>query len=57
MTTPTCSPSPEGLVILKALQDAVTKNLEKKRRLGHYIVTWQDGRPVLVGDDAPKPED
>ncbi|EGF31473.1 hypothetical protein IMCC9480_3924 [Oxalobacteraceae bacterium IMCC9480] len=56
MTTPTGSPSPEALIILKALRDAVTKNLEKKRRLGHYIVIWQDGRPVLVGEDAPKPE-
>jgi len=46
-------PSPEALAILKALQEAVSKNLEKKRRLGQYAVIWQDGRPVLVGDDAP----
>lgn len=47
-------PSPEALAILKALQEAVGKNLDKKRRLGQYAVIWQDGRPVLVGDDAPK---
>ncbi len=46
-------PSPEALAILKALQEAVSKNLEKKRRLGQYAVIWQDGRPILVGDDAP----
>jgi len=46
-------PSPEALVILKALQEAVSNNLEKKRRLGQYAVIWQDGRPILVGDDAP----
>ncbi|MFI3155071.1 MAG: hypothetical protein QX199_02825 [Methylococcaceae bacterium] len=46
-------PSPEALAILKALQEAVGKNLDKKRRLGQYAVIWQDGRPVLVGDDAP----
>ncbi len=57
MTTPTDNPSIKGQIILKALRDAVTKNLEKKRRLGHYIVIWQDGRPVLVGEDAPKPKD
>lgn len=47
-------PSPEALAILKALQEAVGKNLDKKRRLGQYAVIWKDGRPVLVGDDAPK---
>ena len=46
-------PSPEALAILKALQEAVSKNLDKKRRLGQYAVIWKDGRPILVGDDAP----
>jgi len=46
-------PSPQAQAMLKALQEAVSKNLDKKRRLGQYAVTWQDGRPVLVGDDAP----
>jgi hypothetical protein len=27
--------------------------LDTKRRLGHYAVTWQNGKPLLAGDDAP----
>jgi hypothetical protein len=42
--------------VLEALQQAVTAELERKRRLGHYTVTWEDGQPVLQGADAPKPE-
>jgi hypothetical protein len=48
-------PSPETEAILKALREAVAKTLERKRRLGQYAVIWQDGRPVFIGDDAPKP--
>jgi hypothetical protein len=47
-------PSAEAQTILNALQQAVAKNLEKKRRLGQYAVTWKNGRPVQVGEDAPK---
>lgn len=39
--------------LLAALQAAVTSTLERKRRLGHYAVVWQDGRPVAIGDDRP----
>ena len=46
-------PSPEAQAMLKALQDAVTKALDRKRRLGHYAVTWQNGRAILSGEDAP----
>lgn len=35
-------------VILQALQDAVTAELERKRRLGQPAVIWHDGKPVLV---------
>jgi hypothetical protein len=28
--------------------------LEKKKRLGHYAVLWEDGKPVLIGEDAPQ---
>lgn len=42
--------------ILDSLQAAVTQELERKRRLGHYAVIWQDSRPVLIGDDAPSTE-
>ena len=54
MTIITAPPSPQAQAMLKALQEAVSKNLDKKRRLGQYVVTWQDGHPVLIGDDAPK---
>jgi hypothetical protein len=47
------SPSPEGQQQLESLRKAVGKTLEKKRRLGQYAVTWQDGKPVVKGEDAP----
>ena len=40
--------------VLEALKHAVTTELERKRLLGHYIVTWQNGEPVLQGPDAPQ---
>ena len=46
-------PSEKAKVILDALQKAVTKELEKKRKLGHYAVFWDGEKPVLVGEDAP----
>ena len=42
--------------LLAALQAAVTSTLERKRRLGHYAVVWQDGRPVAIGEDRPDTE-
>ena len=47
------TPSPEGQKQLEILRQAVGKALEKKRRLGQYTVTWQDGKPVIKGEDAP----
>lgn len=49
-------PSPEGQQQLEALRTAVEKALEKKRRLGQYAVFWENGRPVFVGEDAPRTE-
>ncbi|MBP6057334.1 MAG: hypothetical protein KA524_02750 [Nitrosomonas sp.] len=48
------TPSEEGQVMLDSLQKAVTQELERKRRLGHYAVVWRDGKPVMIGEDAPK---
>lgn len=45
------TPSPEGQKQLEILRQAVGKALEKKRRLGQYAVIWQDGKPVMTGDD------
>ena len=47
--------SPGDQQILAALQQAVAAELERKRRLGHYVVTWQNGKPLLQGPDAPNP--
>ncbi|MCF7990498.1 MAG: hypothetical protein K9M02_08655 [Thiohalocapsa sp.] len=46
-------PSAEAIRTLNALRKAVQQKLDEKRRLGHYYVIWQDGRPVFIGDDAP----
>ena len=53
MTIASKTPSDQALITLKALQDAVTKNLARKKKLGHYVVTWQNGKPVRIGSDAP----
>jgi len=47
------TPTKEGQEQLDALRKAVGKTLEKKRRLGQYAVTWQDGKLVVAGEDAP----
>ncbi|PKM02195.1 MAG: hypothetical protein CVV17_06065 [Gammaproteobacteria bacterium HGW-Gammaproteobacteria-7] len=48
------SPSPEGQRQLESLRRAVSDALERKRRLGQYAVIWQDGKPVRIGEDAPR---
>lgn len=47
------TPSPEVQKQLDALRQAVGKALERKRRLGQYAVTWQNGKPVMTGEDVP----
>ncbi|WP_442488849.1 hypothetical protein [Halomonas litopenaei] len=49
-------PTPDTQTMLDSLREAVSETLERKRRLGQYAVIWQDGKPALVGDDAPKPQ-
>ena len=44
---------PDVQNVLDALQQAVSAELSRKARLGHYVVIWQDGRVVLQGPDAP----
>ena len=51
--TPQANPSDHGRQLLEALGQSVAKALDTKRRLGHYAVTWQNGKPLLVGDDTP----
>lgn len=45
--------SPDTQEMLESLRECVSRELERKRRLGHYAVIWQDGKPVLMGEDAP----
>ncbi|CUR46200.1 hypothetical protein BN2364_1759 [Alloalcanivorax xenomutans] len=45
--------APDTQEMLDSLRTAVAETLERKRRLGQYAVIWQDGKPVLVGEDAP----
>ena len=61
MNTPVVSPTPtpsevSSEQLLAALQAAVSAALERKRRLGHYAVVWQNGRAVAVGEDGPGDE-
>ncbi len=44
----------EGLLMLQSLRDAVKKELERKTRLGHYFVTWENGKIIFTGEDKPK---
>ncbi|QEP43393.1 hypothetical protein D5085_09820 [Ectothiorhodospiraceae bacterium BW-2] len=53
MTDQDTIPSAEALQALEALKTAVNKALNTKRRLGHYAVFWQDGKPQFIGEDAP----
>ncbi|MDD5268050.1 MAG: hypothetical protein PHO08_13135 [Methylococcales bacterium] len=40
--------------MLDCLRQAVSKILERKRRLGQYSVQWTGTAPFAVGDDAPE---
>jgi len=46
-------PNQEAQAMLDCLRQAVTKTLDRKRRLGHYAVLWSEGAPIAVGEDAP----
>jgi len=50
------NPSPEALKVLESLQKTARATLERKRRLGHYVVLWRDNKVVMEGDDAPDEE-
>lgn len=56
MISPDQTPSPDSQVMLDALKKAVSKALDKKRRLGQYAVIWSDNKPILIGEDAPQEE-
>jgi hypothetical protein len=54
MRLSTHPPSEKSQRALDALRHAVKLALEKKKRLGQYAVFWENGKPVLVGEDAPQ---
>jgi hypothetical protein len=41
--------------VLEALQQAVAAKPDRKALLGHYVVSWEGGRAVMHGPDAPPP--
>lgn len=47
-------PSEKGQIELATLKSAVAQALERKRRLGQYAVIWQNGKLVMIGEDAPE---
>ena len=51
-TNPTISADTQAM--LDCLRQAIAKDLERKRRLGHYSVQWKDNAPFIEGDDAPE---
>ncbi|MBD9356774.1 hypothetical protein [Methylomonas albis] len=51
LTNPT--PNPDTQAMLDCLRQAVSKTLERKRRLGQYVVQWDGKAPFAIGDDAP----
>jgi hypothetical protein len=54
MTITSGPPSAEAQAMLRSLQAAVAKSLERKQKLGQYAVIWQNGQPVQTGAAAPK---
>lgn len=45
--------SDKSIKILESLRKSVAETLERKRKLGHYVVFWDGKKPVLRGEDAP----
>ncbi|MDD1621492.1 MAG: hypothetical protein LUQ11_08415 [Methylococcaceae bacterium] len=52
LTKPTLTPDTQAM--LDCLRLAVSKTLERKRRLGQYVVQWDGKAPFAIGDDAPE---
>lgn len=52
MNTDGHTPSPFAQQALAAMKQAVSKELDRKKRLGHYAVVWKDGKPIKIGEDT-----
>ncbi len=42
--------SKKGQILLRSLQ----KSVAQKKRLGQYAVVWQEGKPIVTGEDVPQ---
>jgi hypothetical protein len=51
---PNLIPNAATQATLDCLRQAVSKALERKRRLGQYSIQWIGNAPFAVGDDAPE---
>ena len=56
MNTTKNQPSKQSQIILNSLKQATNNVLEKKRRLGQYVVLWENDAIVYKGEDAPSQE-
>ena len=54
MNTVKNPPSIQSQIIQEALNKAIANELEKKRKLGHYAVMWENNQIIYKGDDAPQ---
>jgi len=54
MNTEQKQPSKHSELVLNALKQAASNEIEKKRRLGQYVVLWENDAIVYEGEDAPK---
>ena len=56
MNTAQKTPSKHSVLVLNALKQATSNEIEKKRRLGQYVVLWENDAIVYKGEDAPRQE-
>ncbi len=56
MNTAQKQPSKHSELVLNALKQAATNEIEKKRRLGQYVVLWENDSIIYQGEDAPEQE-
>ena len=54
MNTAQKQPSKHSELVLNALKQATSNEIEKKRRLGQYVVLWENDTIVYKGEDAPR---
>ncbi len=56
-STDETTPSEKSLRMLENLKKTVAETLERKRKLGQYVVVWDGQKPVQRGPDAPVSKD